>query len=169
MKLAVLAILLASSTAHADPEDPFDGGTITAQAGIGGISGVVAGGTLGLLGAGAGALINPRNIGTPIIGGLLGFATGVAIGVVWGVDYAGDDRGANGSLLGTSLGLVAGAATWIGLQLIVDRTGHEMPTAGSVLSAIVLLVGGPIIGYHLTADDGGTSKRVSVPIVGFAF
>ena len=87
MKLAVLAtVLLASSPAHADQEDPFDGGTITAQAGIGGISGLVGGAVMGLVGAGVGHLMNPRDIGMPLAGAVLGFATGAAIGVVWSVE-----------------------------------------------------------------------------------
>ena len=171
MKLAVLAtVLLASSPAHADQEDPFDGGTITAQAGIGGIAGIVGGGAMGLLGAGVGHLMDPRDIGMPLAGAVLGFATGAAIGVVWSVDYVGDDRGANGTLLATGLGAVAGVGLWIGMQLAVDRAGKNMPFSASVLTAIVAGLGGPIVGYHLTADEGGRkTKRISVPIVGLVF
>ena len=172
MKLAVLAtIVLASAPAHADQEDPFDGGTITAQAGVGGIAGIVGGGVMGLVGAGVGHLINKRDIGMPLLGAVLGFATGAAIGVVWGVDYMGDDRGANGTLLGTSLGVVGGVGAWIGTQVALDRAGKNMPFSAAVLTALVAGIGGPILGYHLTADDrGGKAKRgVSVPIVGLVF
>ena len=171
MKLAVLAtVLLASSPAHADQEDPFDGGTITAQAGIGGIAGIVGGGAMGLLGAGVGHLINSHDIGMSIVGAALGFVTGAAISVVWSVDFVGDDRGANGTLLGTSLGAVAGVGAWIGFQLIMNRAGKRMSFLTAALTAIVAGVGGPILGYHLTADEGGGKrKRISVPIVGLVF
>jgi hypothetical protein len=165
---AVLVVLFTSSPAHAGEDDPFDGGTITFQTAIGSLSGFLGGAAAGAVGLGVGYAVNPKNITTSLVGAFLGFATGATIGVTFGVDYAGDDRGANGTLLGTSLGMAAGLTTFISFEAIMAKLDKEIPNPIHALVGIVTCVGGPIIGYHLSADDR-QQKRFSLPIVGFAF
>ncbi|MBA2540048.1 MAG: hypothetical protein H0V17_10475, partial [Deltaproteobacteria bacterium] len=104
------AIAVAPMTSRADDDDPFDGATIAVQSGGALLGGVVIGGAAGLLGAGIGQLINSRDWGAPLAGGVIAGAIGASIGVVLGVDFAGDERGANGTRLGASFGLAVASS-----------------------------------------------------------
>lgn len=160
------ALMLASTTARADERDPFDGGTVGVQAALGTLTGAVGGAGLGFVGAGAGYLLNPKRFETALFGGFLGFVTGAAIGVTLGVHYGGDTAGANGSYLGTGLGVVGGAATFATFELVLAKLDKNPPSAAHVLAAIASVVGGAIIGYHLSADDNGGRNKLAF---GFAF
>ena len=104
----------------------------------------------------------------PFAGAVIGFAIGASVGLVASVDYVGDKQGANGSVLGTSLGFVGGIIALGTFETIAERARWKVPGSVNVLLGLVTLVGGPVIGYHLTADrDGGSSARI--PIVGFVF
>lgn len=171
VRAAVIACALcaASRSAHADDDDPFDAATVSIQVGGGLLTGAILGAGCGLIGAGIGQLIDPHNWGVPLAGAVLAGVAGATVGIVIGVDYAGDERGANGTVLGTALGLGGGTIVLGTFQTLAARARWRVPTSVNVLVGLVTLVGGPIVGYHLTADRNGGQSKVQVPVAGFVF
>jgi hypothetical protein len=170
--LLVTALLVAAaSPARADEGDRWDASTISVQVLGGAGSGLLLGAATGLGGAGIGQLIDSRNWGVPLAGAAIGFVIGGAIGMVAGIDYIGDRRGANGTVLGTSLGLAAGIVVIATIETIAEKKLHKnIPGAFRALEVIVCLVGGPIVGYHLTADaKADSSVRIVLPVFGRGF
>lgn len=161
--------LLASSAAHADKEDPFDGETVSLQFAGGLLTGAVIGAGAGLIGAGIGQLINSRDWGVPLVGAALGVLIGGSIGIVGGVDHVGDQQGANGTVLGTSLALAGGLISLGTFQFVAAKSEWKVPTSVNLLLGLTTLIGFPIVGYHLTADRGGEALRVQVPIASVVF
>ncbi len=160
--------VFATTPAHAGEEDPFDGATMSVQAGAGVLTGGILGLGCGLIGAGIGQLIDPHNWGVPLAGAVLGGVAGGSIGIVVGIDYAGDQQGANGTKLGTALGLGGGTVVLVTFEVLAARARWKVPSAVQLLAGIVTLIGGPIVGYHLTADRDGQNK-LNVPVAGFVF
>jgi hypothetical protein len=164
--LVACAVLFAEGSARADTDDPFDVGTVTGQAGIGAATGAVGCAGVGLLGAGIGSATN--GYGGMLGGAFVGCVIGGTVGMVLAVNYLGDTQGANGTLLGTSLGMITGVIVFGSAQVIAE-VGYkkDIPGVPNVLLGIATLIGGPVIGYHLTADKNG--GRVSVPILSVTF
>lgn len=147
--VAVVAGVLAASPARAEGER-FDASTMTAQAIGGGVIAAVSGTATGIAGAGIGYLIDRRSWGGPLAGALIGFSLGASTGLVFGVHYLGDERGGNGSPLGTLIGFGVGVVAFGAVETIAERARWRMPAAVRAVEAIVFLIGGPVIGYHVT-------------------
>ena len=156
------AITALSWPARADRGDRWDAVTIAGQAGGGALG--VAAGVLG--GAAAGDLVGAvRGLGW-------GAALGGELGLVAGIQWAGDARGGTGRLWGTSIGALAGAvlASAVGAAREEWALGMSGPTIAALGATLILA--GPIIGYHLSADDHAptsSARSIVVPLVIAAF
>lgn len=173
--LAIVATsyLVMPSTARADTGDPYDTGTMVAQAG-GGLVGAMVGATvLGLAGAGLGSMsANRSNWGPPLAGAVIGGVIGGLVGTTVGVKLTGDSQDAHGSWVGTSLGSLGGVAAAGIVIATFEATNTKVPPLAAASIALVLVVSGPVIGYQLTndgPDDKTTERRfaISVPVVAF--
>lgn len=167
--LAVTAVLLASTArVHAAAGDPFDDGTMGAQLGAGAGGLLVGGGVGGLAGAliaGYGA--KKGDWGRPLVGALVGAFVGGETGVILGVQLAGDSKDGTGRWWGTSGGALAGVA-FGGLSIYVGMRA-KLPAPATFAIAAVFVLAGPIVGYHLSADERQAAVPRTVPLISFAF
>jgi hypothetical protein len=168
---AAIVLCLLGGPAHAGGDDPFNGGTMAAQAGTGVVGGALLGAGGGLVGGGIGYAINSQNRGltAPVVGLGIGIAIGISVGIVGGLDYAGDERGANGSVLGSSLGLAAGWAAFVSFEVLAHRADKKFSFPVHLVVGLTTLLGGSLVGYHVSADSNGGASKLSVPITGFVF
>ena len=65
------------------------------------------------------------------------------------------------------LGLLGGVIAWLSYQFASGRPGTSFPVPGLILVALVLLysflAGRTVLGRHIYARGGGTSRRRSSP------
>lgn len=163
-----VALCAASPAARAADGDPFDGATIGAQvgAGVGGaLLGGGAGGLAGALIAGYGA--RKGDWGRPLVGGLIGAFLGGEAGVIIGVQLVGDSRDGTGRWWATSAGGLAGIA--VGGLSIYLGVEAKLPTPAIIAIAAAFVIGGPIVGYHLSADERAAALPRAVPLIAVSF
>ena len=161
-----LMVVAAPSTARAADGDRWDPKTMALQAG-GGLGGLAVGGALGIaLGFGLGsAAASPGDWGSPLAGAVIGGGLGGTAGLVLGVQLTGDAEDGTGRWYGTTIGAVGGVALF-GTYLYAFRDSRP-PKVATVLVGAALVLGGPIIGYHLTADAhrAQPAPRLMVPLL----
>lgn len=162
----VAALLALPSTSRAGNGDRWDPATIALQT-AGGLGGLAAGVGVGVvLGYGGGsALGSPGNWGAPLAGGVIGGALGGTAGLILGVQLLGDVEDGTGRWCGTTIGAVGGV-TLFGAYLY-SFADSRPPKVATILVGTTLLLGGPILGYHLSADAhrAQPAPRMVVPLV----
>jgi hypothetical protein len=134
----------------------------------------VGGGVLGGgVGAGIGLLIGSSQAkqgdwGTPLLGALIGVVVGGEAGMLAGVQYEGDQRGGTGKLWGTLVGGAGGVI--VGGFAVYYGTKAKLSYPALLLLGGIFVVGGPIVGYHLSGDAHASAATARVlPIVTLAF
>lgn len=87
----------------------------------------------------------------------IGAVSGMIGGLALGAQIAGDLQDGRGKLWGTALGTAAGVGSLVGLVMITDH--FDLDVSGPVAFVVTtsLVVGGPIAGYHLSADEPASS------------
>lgn len=163
-----LALIASSSPARAANGDPFDGSTVSAQygAGIGGgLLGGAAGGLAGILIGGYGA--KKGDWGRPLVGGLIGAFVGGEVGIIIGVQYAGDAKDGTGRGWATTAGGLGGLA--VGGLSIYFGVQAKLPAPAIIAIAAAFALSGPVVGYHLSADERAAAVPHTVPLIALAF
>jgi len=153
--------------AAADEGDPWDERTMAVQT-TAGVGGLLAGGALlGGIGLGIGkAVARDDTWSSALVGGAIGVIVGGAGGVFVSVQLTGDAKDGTGWWWGTALGAVVGAGATVGLL----QFRRQIPTAGLLMMSGALLVGPPIVGYHLSAEGRATTPRqLAFPLMAGAF
>ena len=148
----VVCLALVAGSARADRGEPWDGRTVGIQTG-GGVSGLTLGGGAGaLIGFLVGAGFAKRgDWGTPMIGLVGGAVLGGTVGLGFGVQLTGDELDGRGRWWGTTAGTVAGVGLSTAFLIATARRpmGHQVKLA----VCLAMLLTGPIVGYHLSADE----------------
>ncbi len=163
--MVCLMLVAAPCMAHAANGDRWDGATIALQSG-GGLGGLAVGTGLGVgIGYALGdASSRPGDWGAPLAGGLIGGVLGGTLGLVLGVQLVGDAEDGTGRWYGTTLGAVGGVALF-GTYLYAFADSRP-PKVATAFLGTVLLLGGPIVGYHLSGDPhrAQPAPRLVVPL-----
>ncbi len=160
-----LALVALAGTAHADTGDRWDGGTMLRQL-VYGVGGAVTGGAAGGLVGGIVGIVQSNGEGDPYRAAGLGMAAGILVGEVVGVTYEGDQLHSSGKWWGATAGAWVGTALFAGLAYGAIRADLDPgPLVGSLVGA-VLIFGGTIAGYQLTAH---AHPAVTMRLAAFTF
>jgi hypothetical protein len=167
-----LLTVLAAQPAHADRGDRWDPGTVGMQLGTEvtfGLLGGVGLGTAGLVLGGA--VARPGDWGPPAAGGFLGMVIGAGGGMILGVQYIGDRQGGTGRAWATSTGATVGVIGGLTFAYYTGNVRRSLRPLALAGGAAVLLAG-PILGYHLSADAHAPTaapRTFIVPLFGGGF
>jgi hypothetical protein len=108
-------------------------------------------------------LLGPKKCGA---GPGIAIGLGTVAGTIASVTLIGDAFDGTGTAIGTTIGFLVGAGVGaISATQVARATDRDVPI---MLTFVLPVVAGAVIGYHLSADDK-TAAVMRVPVLSLAF
>jgi hypothetical protein len=163
-----IAVIAFAPDARAEVGDPFDNETMAYQIGGGVLCSVVGAAGVGL----AGGLVayavtsrHDRDIAAAVTG--MGLLTGGEIGLVYGTKRFGDSHEGTGTTGGTVIGGLTGLAA--GAAIMFLGTEAKIPPPAIAILTTTMVIAGPVIGYHLSAEQTTEPVTLMLPLISTPF